>query len=421
MELKIKKKLSAKNKIILSGLFTIIFLSQLFLVSAVTISNTLIQSINSNGNCYQENSNNSNIKDDSCNLNYSGFETADDPTQWESVYVYPSIFTVGDLNYLDDGNMTTYDACLAELEISSCDQSKNITFIKPLTSIGGVIRFIDTYGTNNIQIPDDCWSYDSTSIKIKARSFRDWFISATTGDDISCQNGSDSFHLLINNTINQDFQGHLNEISVNWNMTSYLNINCSGTYYADFLDIENDYINFQNFSRDNGLNKISFNVNHVYKNYTCDDLPYFSSNSDKEKIISNNITDLNVSLFTSVLDCSNIGTIKTSNNQIFQLTSCSGNQIIILNNLLLTKGNTILDFNYNGASIKTCNNFFGSGNAFIDFIIILIIIGIAIFVIFMIDSGSDGGIDLTLLAGIVIIALVVMSMGMIIINAISGC
>ena len=191
--------------------------------------------------------------------------------------------------------------------------------------------------------------------------------------------------------------------------------------YLDSIECGN-YISITNLRLSDSANeKLTFNITTNNSQYFGNQLPYFLTSSNTNKVINSSI-NLNSTLTLSFTDCSNIGTISTSNNQKFQLPTCTGSSLVVLNNVILSNGLTTISIDYGAASIKTCNNFFTTGNSLIDFVVIFIIVACAIAAIYLISGGQEGTeIDLTSIAGIALVSFIVAIIGMIIINAIGGC
>lgn len=148
--------------------------------------------------------------------------------------------------------------------------------------------------------------------------------------------------------------------------------------------------------------------------------------SGKTWNIASNITnDLSNILFQGSVDCSRIGTVKVipkDKSEYRPSYTCLNNILIIYNtNFSYSTNSNQVQALYDIQLQDTCNNFFSSGNAFVDFVIILIIMGILVSVIFLLGMGEGIEMDLTGMAGIIIVALVVMSLGMIIIKNIGSC
>ena len=133
-----------------------------------------------------------------------------------------------------------------------------------------------------------------------------------------------------------------------------LSINCQGTYYADSVTVDSNYITFNQFNRDNTNRYITFTLTEHSKTYTCLDLPYISNpvyfySSSQDTVtftipsgllqsFSSNIT------FNHTACLTNIGDTLTLNGVITNYTCNSGN--ITLTGVLNTGSNLIV-LNYN--------------------------------------------------------------------------
>ena len=134
-------------------------------------------------------------------------------------------------------------------------------------------------------------------------------------------------------------------------------------------------------------------------------------------MISSNLNNNLNSDITFPITTENIGSITTSNGQRYVVPNSQTSPLGLTE--LITNNNTILTLNFDSSSIDTCNNFFDAGNSFIAFVIIIIVISIAGFVIFLL-TGS-GEIDLTTIFIAVLISSLALIFGMIIINNIGKC
>ena len=74
-----------------------------------------------------------------------------------------------------------------------------------------------------------------------------------------------------------------------YNEVINLRINCTSTYYADSIVINSSGTTFNQFNRDNSAQYLSFTVNESNKNYFCSDLPYISTSTNTNKVITSNL------------------------------------------------------------------------------------------------------------------------------------
>jgi len=205
-----------------------------------------------------------------------------------------------------------------------------------------------------------------------------------------------------------------------------LSINFSDlTMYANgSVFVEATYIGFMNLSRTEGaIETLTFNITEQNKSYTGSDMPYISSSSDDSKTVTSGLdSSLLSKIFISVKDCDEIGTISTSNSQNYYAPStCSGNFLILSSLNISANSDTVITINYNLQSSEICSGFFDAGNSFISLVIVLIIVSVAGYIIYILMTGDDGGVDVTNMAIAILIAFIAIVIGMRIINTIGSC
>ena len=118
---------------------------------------------------------------------------------------------------------------------------------------------------------------------------------------------------------------------------------------------------------------------------TCPFPIYFTSSTSNLKTIKNNLSNsVNMTTYLTTLNCNTLGSI-TYNNINYTQTSgwfYSGNtytcedNIVTLNNIEITSGDSIIYLSYNADSLSACNT---SLNAFISYIALLGLLGTIIF------------------------------------------
>jgi hypothetical protein len=200
-----------------------------------------------------------------------------------------------------------------------------------------------------------------------------------------------------------------------------LTINISGSGIWTGVIIEDNSLFFENIRSSDLTNcQISFNITEINKTYYEYDLPLFTSCGTDSTIITSNLTNpVNASVQLDTSTPSTVGKITTSNGQSYTFPSATSNPFQ-LDNLNLN-GDTTLTVSNNKEDIKVCNGFFDAGMSFGSFMIILIIVLVAGFIILILNNDENSEFDLTTWALILLVAGAVMSIGMYIITNIGGC
>lgn len=141
-------------------------------------------------------------------------------------------------------------------------------------------------------------------------------------------------------------------------------------------------------------------------------------------IKSNISTEVTIPTYLTI-DCSRVGSITITPKDKETYTpsyTCTNGVLTISNaNYTYSTDSNEIEVLYNKAQLDVCSGFFDAGVGFTGFIVILIIISIGgIVIVFL--TGGDADIDVTtLIAGTIIVAAIVLSFGMVIINNINNC
>jgi hypothetical protein len=219
------------------------------------------------------------------------------------------------------------------------------------------------------------------------------------------------------------------------------NISSIDTYQINLYNLSNSLIVYDNSTTlpiygTNQAYNLTLEPNQyvtVYNTLTIDERNpianypiYFSSSSYTSKHIAANLSEgINATVIINVYDCDTVGTISyTPENESSYNPSytCSNNQVTFSTLKINPALNSnLLTISYNQAQLDTCNGFGNAGESFGSFIMILIIVGVAGFVILLLTSGDASDIDLNALTIMIVIAGVIIALGMIIISNINGC
>lgn len=126
------------------------------------------------------------------------------------------------------------------------------------------------------------------------------------------------------------------------NAITNLTINCTNTYYADLIIINDSGITFNKFNRDNSATiSTTFSIIESNKQYYCSDLPYFTSTTTGGTITSNLDNDLLVGLSTYI-DPTGVNKVTyDSTNSSYGFSYYDQNALDLLLNYL--NGNNVLD------------------------------------------------------------------------------
>lgn len=156
------------------------------------------------------------------------------------------------------------------------------------------------------------------------------------------------------------------------------NITVNQTVYADVLDVQDDYIYFENLLVYSGGEYLNYTINitdsdmdYVY-NSTQKDLPHILSSSNTEKVINStlfNTTEIATIVVSSTL-CSTVNTIEsvTASNGTVLSYSCTAPYITV--NMIIPSGVTTLTINKANGEIIMANWV----NTFVGMFALLIIV-----------------------------------------------
>lgn len=100
--------------------------------------------------CYQENAGFKSSSDSKCELIYEGIYSGEN-TGW--------------INFTNtnDGDWSTFGKSINTVN----NPTGIVTYIKPKSATGAEWKTKDSYNTNNFIIPQDCWDYNSTNLKLR--------------------------------------------------------------------------------------------------------------------------------------------------------------------------------------------------------------------------------------------------------------
>jgi hypothetical protein len=334
------------------------------------------------------------------------------------------------LNVTDEGRIEIYNISNYDL-ITPILYNNNDTY-ESVVDLYGLVNALITFSNGSVECSNvaDCTGNKNITIPINsyAKVLNNYGVNPsnppTNDDPINSGNGGDVTNQtnILNSTltelVNFSVSGLNNALIFNNsnNVLADSNIeNNDGEIYLEIGENETIYI-LNNFNLTEGINREYSPI-------------WFSSSSNTEKHIASNLTDsVNVSVSFNVDSCENLGTITYKSNTGVQTLSFDGrpyclNKVVTISNILIEPATSSNEFDilYNSANLDVCSGFFDAGMSFGSFIVILIIISIGGFVLFLFFGDENSEIDTTGIAIIIIIAGVIISLGMVIINSINGC